>query len=163
MIVLGHISYPSLAFIIFAKILGIEYSMPHLLLLMLFSILPDMDFFFHALVRKGKYDSSFQHRKWFTHWPISYSPLLVLLYFYPSMALFVACLGIYSHLALDTLFCDDGIMVFYPFSKKFYNFFGSKFRNTHGVEWLRVYKKQMIFKLDVVSFISLLIILLMRI
>lgn len=163
MIALGHVSYPTLAFIIFAELLGIEYTTSHLLLLMVFSILPDMDFFFHTLVRKRKYDATFQHRKWFTHWPVFYSPLLVLLLFHPSMILFIACLGIYSHLALDTLFCDDGIMVFYPFSRKFYNFLGSKFRNAHGIEWLKVYKKQRIFKLDILSFISLMIILIKKI
>lgn len=163
MIILSHIAYPSLIFMIIASLFGIDYSLSHLMILITFSLLPDIDLLFHLFIKKENYDSRFQHHKWFTHWPISYLPLFALLYFSPSMGILMACLGIFSHLLLDTFFSGDGIMWFYPFSRRFYNFFGHELKNSHGAEWLRNYMKKRIYKVDIVSFMALLIILIKRV
>jgi len=159
MIILSHIAYPTLFFITIAKLFNIEYSLTHLLVLMFFSMYPDLDYFFHALISKKKISFNVPHRKWFTHWPITYTPLLVLLYFFPSLTLSLICLGIYSHFILDTFFSGDGLRWLYPFSKKYFSFFGGKTKGYYGIEWFNIYKKMFIYKADILSFIALLIIL----
>ena len=156
---LSHTSYPSLLFIIIARLMDIQYALFDILILIFFSLLPDLDFLFHKFVKKKKFDLDFQHHKWFTHWPITYTPLLVLLFFYPNFKLFLICYGIYSHLILDTFLCGDGMMWFYPFSKKFFNFFSKKTKGKHGRDWLNVYKKTLIYKVDIVAFVILLTVL----
>ena len=116
MTVLSHASYPSLLFIIVAKLFDIQFSLFDLLILVFFSILPDLDFLFHKFIKRQKYNSNFQHHKWFTHWPITYVPLLILLFFFPGLKLFLICYGLFSHLVLDTFLAGDGMMWFYPFS-----------------------------------------------
>ena len=56
MIILSHIAYPSLIFMILANLLGIEYSISHLMILIVFSMLPDIDLLFHLFVKKENYD-----------------------------------------------------------------------------------------------------------
>ena len=159
MIILSHASYPSLLFIIIAKLFHIQYSFSDLLILIFFSILPDFDFLFYRFIKRKKYDSNFQHRKWFTHWPITYIPLLILLFFFPSLELFLVCFGIFSHLILDTFLAGDGIMWFYPLSKKFFNFFAKSTNGHHGPEWFNIYKKMTIYKIDILAFVILLLVL----
>ena len=156
MTVLSHASYPSLLFIIVAKLFDIQFSLFDLLILVFFSILPDLDFLFHKFIKRQKYNSNFQHHKWFTHWPITYVPLLILLFFFPGLKLFLICYGLFSHLVLDTFLAGDGMMWFYPFSKKFFNLFAQKINNHHGQEWFNIYKKMTIWKIDIVAFIVLL-------
>lgn len=157
MTILSHASYPSLLFIIITRLLYIQYSLSDLLILIFFSILPDIDFLFYKFIKRKKYDSNFQHHKWFTHWPITYVPLLILLLFFPSLKLFLICYGLFSHLILDTFLAGDGMMWFYPFSKKFFNIFAKKTNNHHGPEWFNIYKKIFIWKIDILAFAVLLI------
>jgi len=125
-------------------------------------VLPDLDFLFYKFVKKGRYDSNFRHRQWFTHWPITYAPLLVLLFFFPSFKLFLICYGLFSHLILDTFLAGDGMMWFYPFSKEFFNLCAKKTNNHHGREWFDAYKGMAAYKIDILSFIVLLSILFLK-
>ncbi len=159
MFIIGHIAYPALFFIIIAKLFHIEYSFSHLLILMFSAAYPDLDYIFNWIVRKGKFDFNAEHRKWFTHWPVTYLPLLVLLYFHPSLTLFLICLGIYSHFVLDTFFAGNGLMWFYPLKKKYYNLLSGKTKGYYGKEWFNLYKKMFIYKVDLLSFVVLLVML----
>lgn len=159
MIILSHISYPTLLFVLLAKWLNLDYSVYHLAILILFSVFPDIDFLYHKFVKNGKYDYTFMHHKWVLHWPILYLPLVMAALLYPSQYLLLAIIGIYSHLVLDSFMSGDGIMWLYPFSRKFYNFFGEGIRNRHGHEWLNAYRKTNIYKIDMVCFGILLLIL----
>jgi hypothetical protein len=159
MIILSHISYPALLFIIIAQLFSIHYSLFDILILIFFSTLPDLDFVFSKLFMGRKYDNNFQHHKWFTHWPIIYSPLLILLFIFPSLELFLVCFGIFSHFGMDTFLAGDGIMWFYPFSKKFFNFFAKNIKDHHGWKWFQIYKKMIVYKIDIIAFIFLLLLL----
>ncbi|MBU1906504.1 MAG: metal-dependent hydrolase [Candidatus Omnitrophica bacterium] len=159
MTILSHAAFPSLLFIIAAKLLHIQYFLSDVLILIFFSILPDFDFLFHRFIKKRKYDLNFQHHKWFTHWPITYALLLILLLFFPNLKLFLICYGLFSHLILDTFLSGNGIMWFYPFSKKFFNLFAKELNNYHGQDWFSIYKKKIIWKIDILAFVILLIVL----
>lgn len=158
MTTLSHASYPSLLFIAVAKLLNIQYSLLDLLILIFFSILPDIDFLFYKFIKKKKYDSTFQHHKWFTHWPSIYISLLVMLFFFSGLKLFLICYGLFSHFIIDTFFSGDGIMWFYPFSKKFLSMFSKKTNSYHGKDWFNIYKKKVIWKIDLLAFTVLLIV-----
>ncbi|MBL7156023.1 MAG: metal-dependent hydrolase [Candidatus Pacebacteria bacterium] len=179
---LSHLSYPALFFVLLAKIFHIEYSFFDLLILMFFCVLPDLDLLFFSIFSKQKKEFSFSnllsiifasifpnyylpfcefekspnHRKWATHLPVVYFPLIILLFFQPNLRLFLIYFGIYSHLILDTLL-RGSIMWLYPLSKKEFSFF-NKFKNYSNAEYFKFYKKSVFYKLDIVGFIGLLII-----
>lgn len=162
MIPLGHISYPTLVFMLFAYVFKIGYSFSDIMLLIFFSMLPDLDIVVHYILNSGKIDNNARHHAWFTHWPITYTPFLILFLIYHNMNFFLMTFGIYFHLLLDIFFSGDGIMWFYPFSKKYFNFFADKTKNRIGFEWLAAYKKLPIFKIDIISFSALMFILFRR-
>ncbi|MFC1728408.1 metal-dependent hydrolase [Nanoarchaeota archaeon] len=156
---MSHMSYPALLFVIISKLFGITYSISDLLILILFAALPDFDFLFHRLVKRGKFDAGFRHHDWFTHWPITYLPLVVLLIIFPTFKMLLAVLGLYSHFVLD-LFLGNGIMWFYPFSKKKYGFF--KITGCHGWDWFKVYRGKLIYKFDVIATIAIIVIVILK-
>jgi len=155
MIVLGHIAYPTLTFMLLAKLLNIYYTSSDLMLLMIFSFLPDIDLLIHYVAKNGNTNEVPQHHNWFTHWPITYVPLIIALILYPHLKLFLITFGIYAHIMLDMVFSGDGIMFFYPFSKKYYNFLSEKTKNRHGPDWFSAYRKLPIYKIDIIAFVLL--------
>lgn len=159
MTTLGHVSCPTLLFILIAQLFNIQYSWSDLLILIFFSILPDFDFLFYRFVKKKNFDSDFDHHKWFTHWPITYTPLLILLLFFPRLKLFLICYGLYFHLILDTFLAGSGIRWLYPFSKKALNLFAKKTNSYHGEEWFKVYKKTVMWKTEIGALAILIIVL----
>jgi len=156
----SHASYPTLIFIAAETLISSQYSLQDLLILIFFSIFPDLDFIFYKFIKKGSFNSNFQHHKWLTHWPIIYSPLLIALAFFPSFKLLLITYGIYSHLIMDTFLAGDGIMWLYPFSKKFFNLFAEKTTNNHGKDWFNIYKKMLIYKIDILAFVIVLLVIL---
>lgn len=158
MTTLGHISCPSLIFILIARLFHIQYSWSDLLILVFFSILPDIDFLFYKFVKKKSFDSNFDHHRWFTHWPITYTPLLILLFFSSSLKLFLICYALFFHLVLDTFLAGSGIRWLYPFTTKAVNMFSKKTKNHYGQEWLKIYKKTVMWKIEILALAVLLII-----
>lgn len=159
----SHISYPTLLFVTAAEVSHIEYSLSDLLILIFFSILPDLDFLFHKLIKGKGFDSEYQHHKWFSHWPIYYTPFLILFLIFPGLKLFLICYALFCHFILDSFLAGDGIMWFYPFSKKFFNFFAKKTNNHHGQEWFNIYKKMVIWKIDILAFTVLIFTIVLKI
>lgn len=159
MIFLAHAAYPALLFAIFAKFSSTTYSLFDFLILIFFSILPDLDFLFYKIFKKGKYDSDFQHHQWPSHWPIIYLPLFILLILFPNLKLFLICYGLLSHFIMDTFLSGDGIMWLYPFSKRFFSLCDKKTKGCHGIKWFKLYKKKTIYKIDLLGFVALLFLL----
>jgi len=185
---LSHLSYPVLIFVFLARLFHFDYSFFDLLLLLFFSILPDFDLVFFSLFKQKNHHFSFfdlikltlfsilpnlnfltgqlaeklhrpsQHHQWLSHQPFTYLPFVIFLFFYPNPKLFLACFGLYSHFILDTLF-GGRIMWLYPFSSKFFGLFSEKFKNYSGLDYFRAYKKSLIYKIDILAFFTLLIIL----
>ena len=62
MIILSHVTYPSLSYILASKLFNLQYSFFYFSTLIISSVLPDFDFLFHKLVKKGKFDSIYADR-----------------------------------------------------------------------------------------------------
>ncbi len=161
MLIISHITYPALTYIILTRVTALPYATPVLSALIVASCLPDVDVLYQKAVLKKPFDQTFQHHRWLSHWPITYLPLVLLTASTHNYYVFVATLGVYSHLLLDTIFVADGIMWLYPFSKKMYCYFGNRTNGHHGKEWLKIYSSLPIFKLDILSFIALIMVLLL--
>lgn len=179
----SHLSYPLLFFVLIAKIFHIQYSFLDLWILMFCSVLPDFDLLFFSISGKSrqfsfskflaliflfllpgskffsdKFETPPKHRAWFSHWPIVYSLLIILFLLNSNLKLFLICLGIYSHFLLDTLI-GTGVMWFYPFSRKSFNLLPGKLKDCDGLECFQIYKKTIFYKIDIIAFGCLLLIL----
>ena len=157
-----HISLPTLLFIIFSSIFKIEFTLIHLMIIMFFALLPDLDFIYAILTSK-KYDDNFQHHNWISHWPVTYLPLLAAVLFFPKLSVIIACLGIFSQMIKYPFLAGDGIMWFYPFSKQFINFYAKDLNGHHGKDWFRIYRRKKIFKVNVAAFTILIVLIGFRI
>lgn len=181
--VFSHISYPALFFILLAKTLSVDYSFFDLIILMFFSIWPDLDVVLASLFfsKKGKFSLKNlfdfvilltlpakkkkpvyglpKHRLWPSHWPFVYLPLLVVLFFYPQFKLALICLGIYFHFFLDSFFLGEGIMWLAPFSRKRFVFLKVFSFVGQPEEIFEKYHQTIIPKLEMISFLVLLVIL----
>ncbi len=137
----SHIAYPYIIANTIAWLLGVKLTLKQNLLLMLFSVLPDVDLLIHWLqtrITNIKFNPGINHHLWPSHWPISYVPLVLIMIIWPSTTTILMVFGIYSHLVLDSIACAWGIMWFYPFSKHWYNYFALKFRGINdGFSWLK--------------------------
>lgn len=137
--------------------------------IVIFGAFPDFDAIYWLIKRRGEggISTDFQHHLYFwTHWPISYTPLLILFIislifnFFPEYFL-IPVVGIYSHLIFDSISCGDGIMWGkIPWKKdryaRYVNGFPGEADGYHGVYWEARYRKTFIFKVGTVcSFLSL--------
>ncbi|MHA1732266.1 MAG: hypothetical protein ACTSU5_09995 [Promethearchaeota archaeon] len=127
-----------------------------------FGICPDFDGIYYRLAKKGEIDNDFQHHLYFwTHWPISYTPLV--LAFVLSLALgwyphifAIPVVGIYCHMLFDSIGCGDGLMWGkVPWKKdqfaRYVNLFSSHTDGYHGGYWTYRYRKTVYFKLENVA------------
>lgn len=87
-------------------------------------ILPDWDVFYYQLKTKSKFlDKDIgDHRFQFSHTPVFMIIVGLALIPFTNYALFFL-LGTFIHLLIDTLFFPEGVVFFYPISKKNYHFF----------------------------------------
>jgi hypothetical protein len=154
MFILGHLSFPSIIFIAVAEIFGIEYTYLHIILLMLFSVLPDIDIVY-AVIKSRTIHNKYSHHEFFTHWPVTYSPLIMLMLLHPNIYTAVMVLGVYSHMIMDTFISGKGIMWSQPLSRKYYNFFAGRTTGKENTDWLRAYVKTASFKTEIVGFLLL--------
>lgn len=152
---ISHITYPALAYTLLTHVTSIPYSAHILSTLIVTGIIPDLDVIYQKVILKRPFDHTFQHHLWLSHWPVTYLPLVFLSAITGNPYVYAVTAGLYSHLVLDTFFVADGIMWLFPFSKKMYCFFGKHTKGHHGKEWFSIYKTLPIFKIDLLSFIVL--------
>lgn len=142
-------------------------------LIVFFGLFPDLDGFYWKIKEKQKMDTKFQHHLYYwTHWPISYIPLIlifivcVIFNFYPELFL-IPVIGIYcGHLIPDSISTGDGIMWGkLPWKKTRYarytNLFSSKTDGYHGGFWSARYRKTIFFKIGNSAVISCIIIIIL--
>jgi hypothetical protein len=143
------------------------------LLIVIFGIFPDFDTIYWFAKKRGEKNintTEFQHHLYFwTHWPISYIPLIVIFIitlifnFFPEYFL-VPVVGIYGgHLILDSISCGDGIMWGkIPWKKgryaRYINLLPSVSDGYHGVYWEARYRKTFISKVGNIAIICTIII-----
>jgi len=126
-------------------------------------VLPDLDYLIYVL-KKGRitYESDFRHHTWVTHTIPFYSIAALLLYILGVVnknlnlkkAAKVLSISTTTHLLQDTLGSGDGIMLFYPVTKKMY---GIGLSGLHGEEWNDHYTKTPFYRLEMFIVISTII------
>jgi len=153
--ILSHLSYPYIVANVVAFLVGKPIPLEYNLLILFFSLFPDFDIavdFIYQMITKKKYKVPDSHHALPTHWPIVYLPLVVAIATLNTFFI-IATGAIYVHLMMDTLFCNEGLMFFYPFSKKWYIFFSSKTKQKKGLDWNKAYSKLLVSKIDKVAFL----------
>ncbi len=134
------------------------------LLIVVFGAFPDFDAVYWLIKRRGQggISTDFQHHLYFwTHWPISYIPLIILFIFslifnfFPEYFL-IPVIGIYSHFIFDSISCGDGIMWGkIPWKKNHYaryiNLFPGDADGYHGLYWEVKYRKTTIYKIGILA------------
>jgi hypothetical protein len=109
--------------------------------------LPAWDYFWYAYQKRGfKYNNDFRHHTWITHTFPFYWLIAGLFYAFGLIkkdkkiknSSIVLGAATTTHLLQDMLGTGDGIMLYYPFSKKMT---GIGLFNLHGDEWERAYIK----------------------
>ncbi len=147
------------------------------LLIVILGAFPDFDAIYWLIKKRGSggaIDTEFQHHLYFwTHWPISYIPLIIIFivslifdffpeYFFPEYFL-VPVVGIFGHLLFDSISCGDGIMWGkIPWKKdryaRFVNLFPGNCDGYHGFYWEARYRHSFISKIGNIAVVASLII-----
>lgn len=91
----------------------------------LFVLLPDADMVTYVIKKILQKRKTTNHRSW-THYPILYLPIVILLYFISPAYSLLFFLCIYFHFAHDTVWLGWGISWLWPFSDRKFKFFPDK-------------------------------------
>jgi len=178
----AHAAYGFLTYYLIYIIWMGTFLMPRYLtfLACFFGIFPDLDAVYWVIKKRDKgfegkqsIDTEFQHHLYFwTHWPISYSPLILIFIislifnFYPEYFL-VPVISIYcGHLIPDSISCGDGLMWGkIPWKKdryaRYINLWSNKTDGYHGIWWEARYRQTIWFKIGSIAVIASIIIILM--
>lgn len=128
-----------------------------LILIFIAGNIPDFDGIYWKL-KGGKHDQNFQHHLYFwSHWPISYSPLLVVLllsviFDFAVGWVVIILSGILTHFVCDSMSCGDGMM----WGKKpwksnefapYINLISTKTDGYHGNYWTYRFRQTNLFKI----------------
>ncbi|MCP4429323.1 MAG: metal-dependent hydrolase [Chloroflexi bacterium] len=117
-------------------------------------LLPDLDLvIYHSLRNRFNLSSNIEHHTWPTHtFPFyliqgSLIAALAIVNKRPKLATYAVTLmvGNFTHLIQDMFGSGDGIMIFFPFSKRM---FGVRLLDAHGKEWRKRYTKDPIFLVE---------------
>ncbi|MHA1229779.1 MAG: metal-dependent hydrolase [Candidatus Helarchaeota archaeon] len=132
-----------------------QVSYLNAMLAIIAGLLPDLIDSVYLLIRKitsrrpGEKDKEFKHHSWPSHFPLIYSPILLLVIFFPSVLTIAICINLYLHFFLDTFYTDDGIRWLWPFLKnKKIQIASKSIMDKHGKEWLIAYRKSIFYKIE---------------
>ena len=140
MLTTGHGFYAAFIGFIY-MIITKNYNSLGIIMVMSAAILPDLDGI-SIISKKIDFNENFRHHKWPTHTFFVYILLFIAIFliefFIPNRIFYsiLFLIGSFSHLIGDMIGSGDGIMFFWPFSKKM---FGFHLLNKHGKEWLENY------------------------
>ncbi|PIN81152.1 hypothetical protein COV13_02150 [Candidatus Woesearchaeota archaeon CG10_big_fil_rev_8_21_14_0_10_32_9] len=157
---MSHLAYPYILLNLFAGIVGGNIPIEYVIVFVFFSVLPDFDYLLDLIrqkTKRKKYEVPGHHHSWPSHWPIVYSPLILVAAITQDAFFILAAIAVFIHLAMDMFFCNEGVMFFYPFSKKWYNFFAENTKGKEGLDWNKAYNKLVIHKFDWIATIFVLI------
>lgn len=157
---LSHLTYPYIMANGVALALGRTIPLKYNLLIIFFSLFPDIDYIFDGLKQlwtKRKYVIPETHHQSMTHWPITYLPLLTITLLTGNPFFIIATGTIYTHLIMDSFVCNQGVMWLYPFSKKWANFYADKTKKKFGLKWNEAYSKLTVASVDKVAFVIFLV------
>ena len=125
---------------------------------MVFSLLPDIDGMIFIISRiKGDKSKegglNFKHHAYPTHFPLLYSPLIVITIIFPNIYTFTMVTALYLHLFTDSFYTSDGIKWLYPFQNKYYCLLSEKTKGKYGILWENEYKGTAMHKLEFILLI----------
>jgi len=96
----------------------------------------------------------FPHHSWPTHFPLLYTPFILLAIFIPTILTGSIAINIYLHFFGDTFYTDDGIRWFWPFVKnKKVKFLSKSMKGQHDKLWIISYRKTPLYKIEWCLFI----------
>jgi hypothetical protein len=110
----------------FGHIFGIGISWFWLFFAIVFVLFPDIDIIFYGIKKIFSKGNIYNHRS-FTHYPIVYIPIALLIYFFLGpfyCTLFLCC--ICFHFIHDSFWLGWGIVWLWPFSTTRFKFFSDK-------------------------------------
>ncbi|MBD3229124.1 MAG: hypothetical protein GF329_13125 [Candidatus Lokiarchaeota archaeon] len=154
----GHFCVSYIVYNIVLLSIG-NYFVPNFLnvvIIIIAGILPDLiDSIYSTIKRISQKvkDDEFRHHAWPTHFPILYSPLIVISIIFPSVLTITIAINIYLHFIGDTLQTDDGIKWLWPFSNKYYKLFSEKMEGMHNMKWVYYYRQTFLYKIEWVLFV----------
>jgi hypothetical protein len=136
-------------------ILGIAPTFLGIVVGVVFGVLPDFDvlIMLFSAMRGGKFKMDgldFKHHEFPSHFPLIYSPLIVIVIIFPNIYTFTMISALYLHLFVDSFYTSDGIKWLYPFKDKYYSLQSEKIKGKHGILWAFEYKKTPLYKLEFV-------------
>ncbi|MHA1129452.1 MAG: metal-dependent hydrolase [Candidatus Helarchaeota archaeon] len=147
---MGYITYNLyvLAFNTSPNMLGIAIGI-------VFGLLPDFDVFLvlPELIRRDRSvvkGTKFRHHEFPSHYPLLYSPFILLVIFLPSIITFTMITALYLHLIGDSFCSSNGVQWLAPFSHRYTNFLSSKTQDKHGGYWAQAYQTTIFYKLEFV-------------
>lgn len=155
----GHYCIGYIIYNMYCWIFGTSPTLLGIILAIGFALLPDIDVFLLVIDRirgkkSGKFGVDFKHHEFPTHFPIIYSPLIVIVIIFPNTITVSIVTAVYLHLLVDSFYTSDGVKWLYPFKS---NFYGLKNENTlgkHGIIWQHVYMKTPLYKLEFVLLVA---------
>ncbi len=126
-----------------------------IVLAIIFALLPDIDVFLLIIdqlrgKKSEKFGVDFKHHEYPTHFPIIYSPLIVLVIIIPNIYTVTIITAVYLHLFADSFYTSDGVKWLWPFNSKFYGLKNEKTLGKHGIFWQHEYNKTFSYKLEFV-------------
>lgn len=113
--------------IVLSNFFGVDLSYQLVLVVVGFSLLPDLDIFVE-LAKRGRIGGRVQgHHRELTHFPLTYLPMLFLVYWFFGQ-IYGALFGltILAHFLHDSVGMGWGIKWLWPFSTRAYKFFSEK-------------------------------------
>lgn len=136
-------------------VFGVTPTLLGIALAILFALLPDIDGILLIIRRiKGEkskaFGAEFKHHEYPTHFPIIYSPLIILAIVLPNIYTISIVTGIYLHLFLDSFYTSDGIKWLYPLKDKYYGSLSEGIKGKHGMFWQSEYMGTPFYKLEFV-------------
>lgn len=136
-------------------LLGIEPTILGIAISIIFALLPDIDGFLLVVshFRRNSLDNpkiEFKHHGLPTHYPITYSPLILLAIFLPNIYTLSMVTSVYLHLLVDSFYTSDGIKWLYPFRKTYYRFCSEVTKEAHGIFWQHKYTRTPLYKIEFV-------------
>ncbi len=155
----AHLAYPYIISTVVAKTIGIQLSLVDSIVLLVSSVIPDLDYIFVWLKdRINKFSAEIpDHHTWITHTPFYYLILSVIITFISLSTGILFFIGTFLHFIMDMFYTGDGVRWLRPFSNKEF-YVNNPTRGKYRKVWLEAYQKLPIWRIDFVFLVIALII-----
>jgi hypothetical protein len=121
----------------------------------IFGILPDFDVLLVLpdMIKRDKSlikGTKFRHHGYPSHYPLLYSPLILVAVFFPNPITLTMVTALYLHFLGDTFCSSNGVKWLAPLSNRYVHFLNEKTQDKHGGYWTQAYQTTILYKLEFV-------------